>query len=186
MSKVTDTEKELWTSLPSYYEGILEFRAIVKVEAEKLAALDIGMENAVDQLFIESATWGLSRWEKVFGILIDESKPYDQRRSVLISKVRGAGVTTVALVKEVAQSWYNGEIDVIEGELLVEIKFKSNLGVPPNLGDVEKALRDIIPAHLELHFLFSYLLVRDIHNKLALNELEQQPLSIFAGGGNIG
>jgi hypothetical protein len=177
-----DMITELKQELPRFYGNIRDFQELLTVEAEHLAALDNSMDDLVNQLFIDTATWGLSRWEKIFGIRIDETKPFDQRRSVLKSKVRGAGVTTKALVKEVTESWYNGEVEVIEQPEKVGIKFNSNFGIPSNLDDVQKALREIIPAHLVIEYLFRYLLIKDIHNVKTLTEMEQIPLNEFAGG----
>lgn len=182
MISIDDMKVELKKELPRFYDDIRDFQELLKVEAKELAAIDSQMNEVVDQLFIETATWGLARWEKIFGILADESKPIEQRRSVLKSKIRGAGVTTVALVKEVAESWYNGEIEVAEESGRVAIKFHSNYGVPSNLSDVEKALREIIPAHLLIEYLFTYLLIKDIHNVKTITEMEGITLDHFAGG----
>lgn len=181
MSKIRDFEAELRKELPRFYESIREFNELIKVDAKQLATLDDWMEDMVNQSFVETATWGLARWEKIFGIYTDLSKPIDQRRSVIKSKIRGAGVTTVALIKEIAESWYNGDIMVTEEELKVIIKFNSNYGVPSNLVDVEKALREIIPAHLLIEYLFSFLLIKDVE-AMTLVELDATPLSKFAGG----
>jgi hypothetical protein len=173
---------EIKKELPRYYDDIKDFQELTKAGAKILADLDNTLVDVVNQLFIETATWGLARWEKIFGILTDESKPIDQRRSVLKSKTRGAGVTTKALVEEVAESWYNGDIDVIEQPESIGIKFNSNFGIPSNLTDVQKALREIIPAHLMIEYLFTYLLIKDIHNVKTLAEMEQLTLNKFAGG----
>lgn len=186
MSKILDFEADLRKELPKFYETIREFNEIIKVESKQLATLDDWMDSSLDQLFVETATWNLKRWEEIFGIPVDESKPLDQRRSVIKSKIRGAGVTTIELVKNVAESWYNGETEVTEEVLKVIVKFNSNYGIPSNLEDVERALREIIPAHLIVEFLFSYFLIRDIHDVMLINELQTQTLDKFAGGGNIG
>lgn len=175
---------EIKKELPSYYEGIRDFQELINAEAKIMAALDNLLDDIVNQLFIETATWGLARWEKIFGVVTNENKPLTQRRSVLKSKVRGAGVTSVALVKEVAESWYNGDIDVLEKPEKVSIKFNSNLGVPTNLGDVEKALREIIPAHLMIEYLFTFLLIKDINGVKTIEEMESLTLNKFAGGGS--
>lgn len=182
MKTVEDMKAELKKELPRYYDKIKDFQELINAEAKIFAELDNLLDEIVDQLFIETATWGLARWEKIFGISTDLSKPIEQRRSVLKSKVRGAGVTTAALVKEVAESWYNGEIEVLEQPEKVGIKFNSNYGVPSNLVDVQKALREIIPAHLMIEYLFTYLLIKEIHAVKTLNEMETLTLNKFAGG----
>lgn len=181
MSKAQDFEDELRKELPRFYDSVKEFVELVKVDAEQLAKFDDWMEDVVNQSFVETATWGLKRWEEIFGIQTNTSKPIDQRRSVIKAKIRGAGVTTVALIKEVAESWYNGEIEVTEEALKVIIKFNSNFGVPSNIEDVEEALREIIPAHLLIEYLFKYLTVLDV-NSMSIATLNDTLLGNFAGG----
>lgn len=173
---------ELKKELPRFYDQIKDFTELVKADAKVLADLQNSVDDTLDQLFIETASWGLDRWEQFFGITPDNSKPFDQRRSVLKSKVRGAGVTTVTLLKDVAESWYNGSIDVIENAESIQIKFNSNFGVPDNMNDVRKALREIVPAHLLIEYVFLYLLVKDINNTMTLSEVETLTLNKFAGG----
>ncbi|MCJ8008891.1 YmfQ family protein [Lederbergia wuyishanensis] len=182
MITLEEMKDELKKELPRFYEGIKDFQELIKVEGKELANLNNLIDDAVDQLFIETSTWGLARWEKVFGIITDESKPLDQRRSFVKSKIRGAGVTNVELVKEVAESWYNGEVEVIEEPSKVSIKFNSNYGVPSNLPDVQSALREILPAHLFVEFLYKYFLIGEIHNVKTLAEMETLTLDKFAGG----
>lgn len=182
MTIYDDMLEELRSELPEIYDDIKDFQELLKSESKQLADLETWSEGALDQLFVETASWALSRWEKIYGVYTDINKPLDQRRSVILAKMRGVGVTTVALVKEVADSWYNGSTEIIESSGKVSVKFNSNLGVPSNLADVEKALREIIPAHLLIEFLFSFLLIRDIHNVMTLNELETITLNQFAGG----
>src|SRR5699024_1642787 len=107
-----------------------------------------------------------------------------ERRSVIISKKRGIGTVTVELVKSVAESFYGGQVEVKEKfeDSVIEIKFTSNLVVPPNQDDVYTAVTEILPAHLFLTFEYTYLLIRDIHNTMTIAELETQTIDKFARG----
>ncbi|MDQ0412734.1 putative phage tail protein [Mesobacillus stamsii] len=182
MITVNEMVIELKKELPRFYDQIKDFSELVNADALVLTDLQNSVDDVLDQLFIEKTTWGLDRWEEFFGIYPDSSKPIDQRRSVLKSKIRGAGVTTVSLVKDVAESWYNGEIEVIEMPEKVEIKFTSNYGVPANLQDVKNALREIVPAHLLIEYVFLFILIKDIHQSMTLTEVESLTLNKFAGG----
>ncbi|EMI10360.1 YmfQ family protein [Anoxybacillus gonensis] len=179
-----DIERNMFSYIPQDYWIYRESREIIKAEASELESLNAAIGDVLAQFFIDTATWGLSHWERICGIPIDESKPVEQRRSVIKSKLRGIGTVTVALIKNVAESWYNGEVEVTEQPSLytVKIKFVSKLGVPPNLADIQNALREIIPAHLAIDFEFSYLLIKDVHNVMTLSQLEATTLDKFAGG----
>lgn len=151
-------ERDMFDYMPKEYEDYRESRAIVQTEASEFEALNGQIAEVLAQFFIDTATWGLANWERVCGLPVDESKPVGQRRSVIKSKLRGIGTVTVDLIKNVAESWYGGDVEVMEQSALykVTVKFVSSYGVPENLADVEKALRDIIPAHLDLAFEFRF------------------------------
>lgn len=174
----------LFQYLPNYYQDIREFQTLIGTENEEVEQLSATIDEVLKQFYVDTATWGLANWERICGIPIDESKPVEQRRSVIKSKLRGIGTVTVALIKNVAESWYNGEVEVTEQPSLytVKIKFVSKLGVPSNLADIQNALREILPAHLAINFEFSYLLIKDVHNVMTLSQLEATTLDKFAGG----
>lgn len=151
-------ERDMFDYMPKEYEDFRESRALVKTEAAEFERLHANIADVLGQFFIDTATWGLSRWERLVGVVTDESKPIDQRRAVVKSKLRGVGTVTVDLIKNVTESWYGGEVEVTQtpAEYLVTVEFVSSYGVPSNLDDVERALRDIIPAHLQLAFKFRF------------------------------
>jgi len=152
--------RELLEYLPSYYADSYIVNNLTEREAGELLALRAGIQQVMGQFFIDTATWGLASWEEICGIPVDTVKPDDQRRSVIKSKLRGAGTVTLAVIKNVADSFENGEIHLQENfaEYEVVITFIGKRGVPPNENDVRKALREIVPAHLNLKFQYTYLI----------------------------
>ncbi|MEW9697935.1 putative phage tail protein [Paenibacillus sp. SI8] len=156
---ILDVTQDMRDYLPRYYGDSAVVMNIVDREAAEIIALNDAIQDVLAQYFIDTATWGLANWERVCGLITDEAKPIDQRRSVLKSKLRGVGTVTAELVKTVAESYNNGEVSVTEdaANYLVKITFISNRGVPANLTDIQSALRDIIPAHLAITFEFTYM-----------------------------
>ncbi|QGG55965.1 putative phage tail protein [Paenibacillus sp. FSL W8-1187] len=151
--------EQMMGMLPKYYEDALAAIAIIEREAAELAFASGQLDEAFRQFFLETATWGLSRWEEACGITASGSKPLDQRRSLIKSRLRGAGTVTLAVIRSVVDSFENGEISVEEkfGDWKVVVTFIGKRGVPPNLADVKSAVREILPAHLLLEFQFTYL-----------------------------
>ena len=94
------------------------------------------------QFNVDTATWGLSLWEKQYGIETDILKDYDYRRSRIKSKMRGCGTTTIELIKNISESFVNGEVDIIEHneEYYFEVVMVSVIGIPPNLEDLKLAI----------------------------------------------
>ncbi len=177
-------DRSLFDYVPSGYRELRESNEILSAEQAEFDRLYASIYDVLDQYFVDKATWGLAYWERVVGVETDESKPISERRSVIKAKLRGAGVVNAELIKNVAESWYGGETEVREenSEYRIVVKFVSSLGIPSNMADVERALREIIPAHLDIGFEFSYLLIRDIHEVKTLSEMDEIPLSHFAGG----
>ena len=145
--------------LPDYYQNIREFQTLIGTENEEVEQLSATIDEVLEQFYVDTATWGLVNWERICGIPTDESKPIDQRRSVIKSKLRGIGTVTVDLIKNVAEAYLNGGVNVTEdfANYTVKITFIGKRGVPPNLSDIQNALREIIPAHLAINYEFTYL-----------------------------
>ncbi|WP_410772186.1 putative phage tail protein [Fontibacillus sp. BL9] len=161
-----DISRDMLDYLPHYYAlhdnddkpGIAG--NLIRQETNEIIGFNHLILDVLRQFFIEHASWGLARWENLCGIPVDESKPYDQRRSVIKSKLRGAGTVTLEVIKNVADSFENGEIKVEEifSKYQVVITFIDTRGKPANEPDMRTALREIIPAHLELAFHYTYLI----------------------------
>lgn len=166
--------------LPHYYLTSKVMNSLAQVEDEEFALFKEKFEATLDQFFVNTADFTLERWEKELGIPVNNSKPPELRRSVIKSKIRGQGTVTATLIQNVAQSYDNGEIDVIEHNELYsfEIKFIGTLGIPPNLKDLKKAVEEIKPAHLAVIYTFKYITIDRIQT-MTLAELQENPMSNF-------
>jgi len=69
-------------------------------EKQRLLIIDI-----CKQLFVESATWGLDDWERVYG-LHNKHLPIDQRRNLLLVKMRGTQTITESKLQEIVNLVY--------------------------------------------------------------------------------
>jgi hypothetical protein len=160
MRTLPDIDRAMHDYLPLYYADI----DIIDREADEVAQINAAIYDVLAQFFVDTATWAIDRWERIFGITTDAAKPIEQRRSVIKSKLRGVGTVTTALVESVAESYANGDVMVTENNAsyTVTITYVSALGVPPNLSDIQAAIRDILPAHLAVNFVFKYYLYADL------------------------
>ena len=122
------------------------------------------IQDIIDNLFVDTATWSLDLWEEELGIdtVIDDT--LENRRSRIKAKLRGYGVCTKKHIKNVALSYGYGEVEPIEHyeDYMLEIKFISTLGIPPNLNDFKKTMRLIVPAHIGIKYTFKYNTWEDI------------------------
>lgn len=144
---------------PKMYEELVESVAIIETEATEIELLHSRIADVLNQFNVESSTWGLKAYEYEVGVTTDVIKPIDQRKSVVVSKLRGAGVTTRELIENVAEAYANADVEVTEDNphYNVIVKFVGVLGIPPNMSDLERSLREIIPAHMIYTLVFTYL-----------------------------
>ncbi|WDQ34811.1 DUF2313 domain-containing protein [Paenibacillus marchantiae] len=180
MSKV----EVLMTLLPPLYENVLEMQLLTETEGVELDRLMVGLESVLDQFYPESATWALDRYERDLQITTNQAKPDDQRRSVIISKMRGSGKVSGSMLKNVAQAYESGGIEVAvePSEYRIMIRFVDTYGLPPNLDDLKAAIEDIKPAHMTVEYRLRYLTIAEVES-MTLEEIEQTRQDKFAGGG---
>ena len=94
-----------------------------------------------------------------------------------------AGATTVAMIQNVAESFYNGQVAVEEQPeaYRFDIRFLSSIGVPPNLDDLSAALEEIKPAHLAYDYIIIYRTWGELEDK-TWGELESRTWDDILGG----
>lgn len=145
--------------VPEFLLKSKTFETVYHVQQEEIDALNSAAEDICNQCFIDKATWGLKYWERFLGMTVDETKQVSYRRSAVKAKLRGTGTITVKLIEDVAGSFSNGEVDVIENnsEYGFIIKFTGTKGIPPNLDDLKRAIEEIKPAHLTVQYTFTWL-----------------------------
>lgn len=149
---------QLMKYLPGYYRTSKVMTNITNAADTELQLFKTNLTNTLNQFFVDLADKSLDRWEQELGIPINNSKPDEYRKAVIKSKLRGQGTITVNLIKNVSESYSNGEVEVIEDSpnYSFTIKFVGTRGIPPNLDDLKSAIEDIKPAHLLVQYEFTY------------------------------
>lgn len=170
--------------LPSFYHGIRDMKAIANAEGAELDKLDESLVDLIDQYYPETATWALSRYEQDLSIPVSPSKPLEQRRSVVISKMRGSGKVSASMLKNVAQAYERGsiEVSVQPAEYKVTIHFRDTLGIPPNLSDLQSAIEAIKPAHMAVDYALRYLTIAEVEG-MTVEQLSATTQDRLLGGG---
>jgi len=144
--------------LPDYYATSRVMGGVLDAQGCELDRLGTALDTTLEQYFVSTATWGLERWERELGITVDETKPATQRRSVIMSKMRGIGTVTVKLIQSVAEAYDGGSVRVTldPAAYTFTIKFVDTRGIPPNLDDLKAVIEEIKPAHLAVEYAFTY------------------------------
>ncbi|WP_415534906.1 putative phage tail protein [Dehalobacter sp. 4CP] len=147
------------TYLPNWLTEKEPIKSVLESLGQDTGVAEDTIKDVLSQCFVDTATWGIKYWEEYLDIPVNESKPLSYRQSVIKSKLRGAGTTTAALIEATAESYQNGNVDVLElpGQNKVQIKFTGIYGIPPNMSDFQPAINRVIPAHLMVEYLYTYL-----------------------------
>lgn len=144
--------------LPQGFEHSPEVLSIAGGLGRGVQAAWSARDGFFDQLTLGTATWGLVWWEEALGIPTEAGKSHAFRRSRIRAKLRGQGTTTVVMIQNVAESFSNGAVDVIEhpAEYRFDVKFTGTIGIPPNMDDLSAAIEEIKPAHLAYDYIIIY------------------------------
>lgn len=144
--------------LPDRLRRAPEIAAMETALGAQTDALRAALADAGVQLVLDTATWGLDLWEAALGLKTEAGKSGDDRRAQIRARLRGAGTVTAERVKNVAESYVNGEVEVTEqaAQYRIVIRFTSIRGIPGDMETLRRMLREIVPAHLEIGYQYTY------------------------------
>lgn len=151
--------------------------------SSELSRLDsLNSELKADFFFNTMSEEACRFFEKFLNVAVKSSATLEERRTNIKAKWRGKGKNCVALLQQVCDSWKNGEtvVDFRNGK--IKIQFVGEYGTPSDLVSLQNALEEVKPAHLAYVFLYRYLLIREIHNVMTLDELQSHTIDEFAFG----
>lgn len=139
--------------VPDYYLDCPQSRAILEASAEASLIARDAILDACDQLWVNSATWGLALWELLLDIIPDPAANQEDRRRSITAKLRGSGTCNAGMVSSVAQAITGYGCVVVEHP--EDYTFSLILvGDKPGFVDIPTqriidAVEQIKPAHLQ-------------------------------------
>ena len=144
--------------VPEFLYNEKTLNKIYKAQEEQLALTLWQSDDLLNQCFIGTATWALSYWEEQYGIKTNINLSYEERREIVRAKIRGQGLCTKEMLKNVCKSFNGGTVDVIEnsGPYTFTIRFIDTKGVPKNIEKLKEVINEIKPAHLLVDYQFKY------------------------------
>lgn len=149
---------DLTKYVPEHIWKCPQTQEVFQAQGYQIGGLNYYMQDLVNQCFIDTATWGLDIWEAEFGIVTNLTYSYEQRREILKAKKRGQGTVTVAMIKNMAEAFSGGEVNVIEHneDYYFTIQFVGVKGIPRNMQSFIDTIENIKPAHLNYEFKYTY------------------------------
>ena len=156
--------------MPGYYRKSKVMNDLIhsiENEFERLKQETILTEN---QFFVILSDRDIKNHEEDVGLISDTSADIETRRGRVLSKLRGTGTVTKTMMKNVAASFVNGDIEIIEypSEYCFAVKFTSKTGVPYNIADIQAMIEEIKPAHVAVEYIFTYRLWQDILDEIQI------------------
>ncbi len=149
---------DLITLLPPIYENNVTMQELQNILSNMINTLASNFSETIDECFVKTASNLLSRYEQIYGIEVDVSKSNVFRRERIIAKAKGVGTITAQMLEDVAASYSNSEVEVIEypSEYRFVVKFVGTKGIPPNMAGLTLTINEIKPAHLAFSFEYTY------------------------------
>lgn len=145
--------------------------------------ISLAVEDIKNQIFFDTMTWEIDNLAKILNITFALGTSIEDKRSIIEARWKSSGKSDIYLLQAIADSWKNGEIEVefITGK--IQIKFIGEYGAPSDINSLKREIDLAKPAHLGVIYLFKYLLIKDIHEVLTLEQMESLTLDKFASGG---
>lgn len=154
--------------IPGYFKETKLFKALLDTELVQFDKVDALIADCINQLYVDTATWGLSLWERDYELEYNPELTIEQRRSRVKAKIRGTGKVTGGLIKRVASSFNDDQGEVtFDGKINIELTRKTTNAL--SLKDLQEALEEIIPAHLDYTLAVKYVAVAAIKSELMVN-----------------
>ena len=156
---------------PNVIRSIKEFRAIVDGEYPEFEALKTARDRVIDDAYLTTMTEDrIIEWEKALKITPPLDSTIENRRDVIIARMRGQGKLNTALINLIvktftggtAESWYS----ISDNTLYINILPPSN-DKNFNLDSVIQELDRRVPAHLGLNITQVFATWDQIHDKCA-------------------
>ena len=154
----------LINKLPSFYENDIT-RPIQDSFTVEADSINNEVENTLNQFYVDSATFGLDKWEKMLGI---SKNTFDHvtRRENIKAKMRSRGTTTVDVIKNICEAYSNGIVEIIvnHSDYSFIIDFVGTIGIPKAFAELDKTIEEIKPCHLAHSYKFNYNTHNDLSN----------------------
>lgn len=142
----------LITQLPRHYQRSPQDAELQRVLGLLTDQLRADKELTLRQLFPSTASgWGLELWERAYGIPVDYSMDEARRRSRVLAKVKGTGVTTVERLQGIAEDFSDSAVEILElfDRYRFEIWYTETIGPIAHPEDLAAIVNELKPAHLE-------------------------------------
>ena len=163
----------LINKLPSFYDNDIT-KPIQDSFAVEANSINDEVENTINQLYVDSATYGIDKGEKMLGIS-KNNNDIQTRRENIKAKMRSRGTTSIEVIKNICEAYSYGEVEIIvnHSDYSFIVNFIGSIGVPKAFAELDKTINEIKPCHLAHSYKFRY------NNNEYLGQFTHEYLSQF-------
>lgn len=144
--------KRMLKYYPPVISNIKEFRALTDIEGSEVDALKESLQSVINNAYLSTMDeQRIAEWEKLLGITDIKGFTLEDRRDVIIARIRGQGKLNTATINSIVNTFTGGTANswIEDNTLYVEIT------PPPNnkqyrFESIENELKYKVPAHLKL------------------------------------
>lgn len=148
--KLIELLPEFWADCPE----VAELEEALNTVTDKL---EVDIADLKNQFFVDTATWGLSFWERMLRLPVAPEKGLDIRRSIIKTHLIGYGTLTLKRLESIISSYTNSDAEIYNlSEYTFAIKFISAVGIPKGIEDLKRVIKKIKPAHIFIQYEFKY------------------------------
>lgn len=133
---------------PALHDSKIE-QAVYEAIGSEFDSLENIIEDIKLQLFPQTATWGLTWWEKRLGLQTNSSEDMEKRREKVIIKLQTRWPMTPLNMANIISTYTSTKVVIIENvaPYTFEVDLLSNNGFPEDLVDLYKTVKRIKPSH---------------------------------------
>lgn len=112
------------------------------------------IQDCFNQLFVETATWGLDLWEQFLGLPIDKTVDYKTRRAKILSRMNNRQTVTLAFVNYLINLFV---ADKTGYAVDYPANYALEIMLPDNKVTDFKALNEILKTYIPAHIGWKYI-----------------------------
>lgn len=142
-------------TVPGFVARMLEMAELFEAEQPELDHMRAVLLDIVNQFYIKTATYSLSKWEKELGVTCTPTMTIAQRRGQLLAKLNTRSPASVEMLENLVQQVLGAEkVTIVEHYSDYSFSIYVNTQyIAQNLGIADKAVYEARPAHLSYRFI---------------------------------
>ncbi|QIG62541.1 protein of unknown function DUF2313 [Sporosarcina phage Lietuvens] len=147
-----DTKAEMLGYMPKYYDDFNEVNRLMQTGANESTRIHAKVAEIVDQFYVQSATYGIERWGSITDVDTAECG-----NSSVLARLQRVGTITPTALKALVDTFAETQVFEEVSDFKIRLKIVGERGKPADYAEIERAVNDVVPAHLLPYFEFTYL-----------------------------